>query len=148
MINLNTIPISNYKTYNMETLGVMIRKWDKEENGTYSNPTKKQLTKQIKTLHKKLKKEDNIYTEFTIEKDKYENKYHTHLIIHYEKDERVIYERLSHFVSGNNWKKRSIGLESYNECNGKYGLIHTQPINNIKYYRWYINKFGDLQTLI
>ena len=85
----------------METLGVMIRKWDKEENGTYSNPTKKQLTKQIKTLHKKLKKEDNIYTEFTIEKDKYENKYHTHLIIHYEKDERVIYERLSHFVSGN-----------------------------------------------
>lgn len=143
-----TIPISKQKKEYMQTLGVLIRKWEKDTNGTYKNISKDNLNKQIHTLHKKLKKEDCIYTEFSIEKDKHSNIYHTHLIIHHNDIEGCIQNRLSQFIGGNEWKKKSVGLDIYNECNGSYGLINTQPIQNIDLYREYINKYGELKTLI
>jgi disulfide oxidoreductase YuzD len=143
-----TIPISKQNKEYMQTMGVLIRKWEKDTNGTYKNITKDNFNKQIHTLHKKLKKEDCIYTEFSIEKDKHSNIYHTHLIIHYNDNEGNVQNRLSQFVGGDEWKERVIGLDIYNECNGRYGLIHTQPIQNIDLYRGYINKYGELKTLI
>ena len=143
-----TIPISKQKKEYMQTLGVLIRKWEKDTNGTYKNISKDNFNKQIHTLHKKLKKEDCIYTEFSIEKDKHSNIYHTHLIIHHNDIEGCIQNRLSQFIGGNEWKKKSVGLDIYNECNGSYGLINTQPIQNIDLYREYINKYGELKTLI
>jgi hypothetical protein len=132
----------------MQRMGVLIRKWEKDTNGKYKNVSKDNFKKQIHTLHKKLKKIDCIYTEFSIEKDKHSNVYHTHLIIHHNDNERCIQNRLSQFIGGEEWKERSIGLDVYNECNGRYGLIHTQPIQNIDLYRGYINKYGELKTLI
>jgi hypothetical protein len=143
-----TIPISKQKKEYMETLGVLIRKWEKDTNGKYKNVSKKNLKQQIHTLHKKLKKDDAIYTEFSIEKDKHSNTYHSHLIIHHNSNEVNIQNRLSQFVGGEEWKERAIGLDIYNECNGIYGLIHIQPIQNIDLYRGYINKYGELKTLI
>jgi len=143
-----TIPISKQKKEYMQTLGVMIRKFEKDTNGKYKNISKKNFKKQIHTLHKKLKKVDCVYTEFSIEKDKHSNIYHSHLIIHHNENEGYIQNRLSQFVGGEEWKERAIGLELYNECNGRYGLIHTQPIQNIDLYRGYINKYGELKTLI
>jgi hypothetical protein len=143
-----TIPISKQNKEYMQTLGVLIRKWEKDTNGKYKNVSKKNLKQQIHTLHKKLKKDDAIYTEFSIEKDKHSNTYHSHLIIHHNSNEVNIQSRLSQFVGGEEWKERAIGLDIYNECNGIYGLIHTQPIQNIDSYRGYINKYGELKTLI
>ena len=79
-----TIPISKQIKENMQTLGVLIRKWEKDTNGKYKNVSKKNLKQQIHTLHKKLKKDDTIYTEFSIEKDKHSNTYQSHLIIHHD----------------------------------------------------------------
>ena len=132
----------------MQTIGIVIRKWEKDTNGRYKNVSKKNLNQQIHTLHKKLKKEDAIYTEFSIEKDKHSNKYHSHLIIHHNNKEESIQRNLSKFIGGEEWKDRNDGLEVYSECNGKYGLVHTQPIQNIDLYRNYINKYGELKTLI
>jgi hypothetical protein len=143
-----TIPISKQNKEYMQTMGVLIRKWEKDTNGKYKNVSKDNFKKQIHTLHKKLKKVDCIYTEFSIEKDKHSNIYHTHLIIHHKDKEEYIQNQLSKFVGGYDWKKKSIGLEIYNECNGRYGLINTQPIQNIDLYRGYINKYGELKTLI
>ena len=63
--NHNTHLISSRKE--LKQKGVMIRKWDYNENGGYYNPSMKNLNKQIKTLHSKLKKNDTVYTEYSIE---------------------------------------------------------------------------------
>ena len=79
--NHNTHLISSRKE--LKQKGVMIRKWDYYENGEYYNPSMKNLNKQIKTLHSKLKKNDTVYTEYSIEKDRNDNKYHIHLILNF-----------------------------------------------------------------
>ncbi len=127
--------------------GVMLRKWDYNDNGKYQNPTKKNLDKQIKTLHSKLKKKDKVYTEYSIEKDRYENKYHVHMIIQYY-DENNLFKSLSNYIGGNKWVKREVGLDTFNECNGKYGLIHTEDIIDVNKYRGYINKTNQSKNLI
>ena len=83
----NTHLISNKKE--LKQKGVMIRKWDYNENGVYYNPSMKNLNKQIKTLHRKLKKNDTIYTEYSIEKDRYENKYNIHMIVNYTNEQNL-----------------------------------------------------------
>lgn len=70
-----TIAISILNIGSMQTIGIVIRKWEKDTNVRYKNISKKNLSQQIHALHKKLKKEDAIYTEFSIEKDKHSNKY-------------------------------------------------------------------------
>lgn len=132
----------------MKSIGIVIRKWEKDASGRYKNVSKKNLNQQIHTLHKKLKKEDAIYTEFSIEKDKHSNIYHSHLIIHHNNKEESIKRSLSKFIGGEEWKDRKDGIDIYKECNGKFGLVHTQPIQNIDLYRNYINKYGELKTLI
>jgi hypothetical protein len=57
--NNHPIPIRERKSK-----GVMIRKWDNNEKGRYYNPSSINLNKQIKTLHKKLRKRDCVYTEY------------------------------------------------------------------------------------
>ena len=132
----------------MKSIGIVIRKWEKDASGGYKNVSKKNLNQQIHTLHKKLKKEDAIYMEFSIEKDKHSNIYHSHLIIHHNNNEESIRRSLSKFIGGEEWKDRKDGIDIYKECNGKFGLVHTQPIQNIDLYRNYINKYGELKTLI
>ena len=134
----------------METLGVMIRKFEKDTNGKYKNVSKKNFKKQIHTLHKKLKKVDCVYTEFSIEKDKHSNIYHTHLIIQHSGNKKEIQSVLSKYIGGVEWKLKAVGLEVYNECNGKFGFIDidTEPIRDIDLYRGYINKYGELKKLI
>ena len=141
----NTYPIS--KREDLKTIGVMMRKWNISDNGDKQNPSKRNLDKQIRTLHKKMKKDNLVYTEYSIEKDRYDNKYHTHLIIHH-KDINKVNQMLSNFVGGNEWKKREIGLDTFNEVNGKYGMIHTEQIMNENQFRRYINKTNQSKTLI
>lgn len=131
----------------MRKLGIMIRKWEYGTGGCYYNVSKRNLNKQLKTLHKKLKKYFPVIFEYSVEKDNTSNKYHTHLMIHHENNQKRIFEILMKFIGGKEWKKRKIGLEVYEECNGKYGLIHVQDVIHHELYRSYINKYGELNTL-
>jgi REP element-mobilizing transposase RayT len=131
----------------MEKIGIMIRKWDYTEKGKHINPSKKNLKRQILTLHRKLKKKDKIWTEYSIEKDIEGNKNHIHLLLHYT-NKGNLYQHLSRFIGNGEWKKREMGLNFFDECNGKYGLIHTEPIENEWKYRGYINKKEQSTTLI
>ena len=130
----------------MEKIGIMIRKWDYTERGTPINPSKKNLKRQVLTLHQKLKKGDKVWMEYSIEKDKDGKGYHIHLILHYT-DKENLYQHLSRFIGNGKWKKREIGLRVFDECNGRFGLIHTDtnPILDEWKYREYINK-EDLTT--
>ncbi len=130
----------------MKKIGVMIRKWD-YFNKKSTNPSRKNLHKQVLTLHRKIQKEDKILTEYSIEKDESIRRYHTHLLIHYN-DEQNLNNELSRYIGGTEWVKRESGLDTFNECNGKYGLVHTEPIYNEQQYRRYINKNQPLKTLI
>jgi hypothetical protein len=55
---------------------------------------------------------------------------------------------LSHFVGGNEWKTREIGLDTFNDLSGKYGHIMTEQIMNENQFRRYINKRNQSTTLI
>ena len=141
----NTHLISKRKE--LKQKGVMIRKWDYNENGEYYNPSMKNLNKQIKTLHSKLKKNDTVYTEYSIEKDRIDNKYHIHLIFNYT-NEQNLDDTLSNYIGGKDWIKREMGLGTFNECNGKYGMVHTEDIIDEYLYRRYINKTNQSTNLV
>ena len=143
--NHNTHLISNRKE--LKQKGVMIRKWDYNENGRYYNPSMKNLNKQIKTLHSKIKKNDTVYTEYSIEKDRNDNKYHIHMIINYT-NEQNLNDTLSNYIGGKDWIKREMGLGTFNECNGKYGMVHTEDIIDEYLYRRYINKTNQSINLV
>ena len=130
----------------MNKIVVTIRKFD-YKFGNHQNPSRKKLHKQILKLHRNIKKNDTIHTEYSIEKDKYDSKYHTHLLFHYN-DKNNLYNQLSRFIGGNEWIIREEGLDTFDECNGTYGLIHTEPIMNELQYRRYINKRELTKSLI
>jgi len=129
----------------MNKLAITIRKFD-YKYGNHQNPSRKRLDKQILKLHRNIKKKDAIYTEYSIEKDKYDYKYHTHLLIHYN-DKKNLYEQLSRFIGGNDWKIREKGLDTFDECSGKYGRVHAEYIRDEWDYRHYIDKFTQTKTL-
>lgn len=131
----------------MEKIGIMIRKWDYNESGGHIKPSKKNLKRQILTLHQKLKKGDKIWMEYSIEKDKDGKGNHLHLILHYT-DKENLYQHLSRFIGNGEWKNREMGLRVFDECNGRFGLIHTEPIEDEWKYREYINKEDLTTTLI
>ena len=130
----------------MNQIAITIRKFD-YKHGNHQNPSRKLLHKQILKLHRNIKKSDAIHTEYSIEKDKFDYKYHTHLLIQYN-DKENLYNQLSRFIGGNDWIIREKGLDTFDECNGKYGLVHTEPILNELDYRRYINKQELTKTLI
>jgi len=130
----------------MDKISVTIRKFD-YKYGNYQNPSQKVLHKQILKLHRNIKKKDTVYTEYSIEKDSDKSKYHSHLLIHYN-DKNNLYTQLSRFIGGNDWKIREKGLNTFDECNGKYGSIHTEQIMDEFDYRRYMNKQEQTKTLI
>ena len=130
----------------MDKISVTIRKFD-YKYGNYQNPSQKVLHKQILKLHRNIKKKDTIYTEYSIEKDSDKSKYHTHLLIHYN-NRNNLYTQLSRFIGGDDWKIREKGLDTFDECSGKYGLIHTESVFNELDYRKYMNKRELTKTLI
>jgi len=131
----------------MNTIGIMFRKMDIQENGKKLNPSSKNLNKQIKTLHNKLKKKDkDITTTYVIEKDDNKGKFHTHLLINYT-DKENLYNQLSRFVGGNNWKEKKDGLDTIYSCNGKYGEVDTHFIYNEVDFLNYMNKREQTETL-
>jgi hypothetical protein len=64
-----------------------------------------------------------------------------------------VYDRLSKYIQGfyikgKLWNRELRNLDFYDVCEGKFGTIHIQNIRSENQYRGYINKFGELLTLI
>lgn len=115
----------------MKSIGIMIRR--------RSRTNKKLLDKQILTLHKKLKKNDDIITHYSTEKDYLKGNYHSHLLIQYNNDKNL-YNELNRFIGGNVWNKDYEGLDEVKINNGKWGEIHTHNIWDEVGFKGYINK--------
>lgn len=115
----------------MKSIGIMIRR--------RSRTNKKLLDKQILTLHKKLKKNDNIITHYSTEKDYLKGNYHSHLLIQYNNDKNL-HNELNRFIGGNVWDKDYEGLDEVKINNGKWGEIHTHNIWDEVGFKGYINK--------
>jgi len=115
----------------MKSIGIMIRR--------RSRTNKKLLDKQILTLHKKLKKNDNIITHYSTEKDYLKGNYHSHLLIQYN-DDKNLYNELNRFIGGNVWNKDCEGLDEVKINNGKWGEIHTHQIWDEVGFKGYMNK--------
>lgn len=125
---------------------ILIRKWD-IVNGKHIAPNAKNIDKQIKTLHRKMKRCDSsIITYYTIEKDIDRNTYHTHLLI-YTDAIKLVKEILKRYIAADEWIERNTGDRVFDELNSKFGLIHLEKlIDNIKYMR-YISKYSEYNIL-
>ena len=121
---------------------------DIQENGKKLNPTPKNLHKQIKTLHSKLKKNDkDITTTYVIEKDNNKGKFHTHILMNYN-DKQNLYNQLSRFIGGISWEERKEDLDTIYGCNGKYGEVDTHFIYDEVGFLRYMNVEGITEKLI
>jgi hypothetical protein len=94
-----------------------------------------------------MKKNNIIYTEYTIEKDGYDNGYHIHLIIHH-KDIDKVNQMLYKFIGGKDCSIREIGLNTFNDFSGIYGHYMTEQIRDENQFRKYINEINQSTTLI
>jgi len=118
--------------------GVTIRKVNVEDFNR-TQLSKSNIEKQILTLHRKLKKSDEVFTEFSVEKEPNGRGYHTHLKVQFN-DELNLRKGLENFIGGNDWNKEIKGLEMIESCNGKYGEVQLHNIDNPIQYSRYINK--------
>ena len=122
----------------MKTIGIMIRR--------RSRTNKKLLYKEITTLHRKIKKNDEVITHFTTEKDYSKGNYHSHLLIKYN-DDKNLYNQLNRFIGGEIWEVDDSGLDEVKINNGKWGEIHTHPIWDEVGFKGYMNKHELSKTL-
>ncbi|WP_289063833.1 hypothetical protein [uncultured Zobellia sp.] len=130
----------------MKTIGIMIRKVNKTGREIITNPDREELKKQIKTFHRKLKKNDKVITYFSIESDTNRGgKYHSHLLIRYN-NEINLYNGLSRFIGGNFWEERKNGLDPIKSCKGRYGEVDTHFIYDENGFKSYMNKNGEMET--
>jgi len=132
----------------MNKIGVQFRKIDINDNNRKYNPTERILKKQMRTLHKKLKKNDKGLTvTYVIEKDT-KWKFHTHLLIHYT-DEKNLCNELSRFIGGTSWYDKESSSYPIKACDGKYGEVHTHYIYDEKEFICnYMNKFSQSKSLV
>jgi len=132
----------------MNTIGIQIRKIDINDNGKKYNPTTSNLHNQVRTLHRKLKKNDEeLKTIYVIEKDN-PRKFHIHLLLYY-KDEYNLYNQLSRFIGGNSWNKKKDSSNLITECIGKFGEIDLHHIyNEDEFICRYMNKYEQSKSLI
>ena len=146
MNNHNTHPLP--KREESTKIGCVIRKKDILENNQVVYPSPKNLKKQMITLLKRLKKKENIYTEYSIEKDK-NGGYHVHLIIHCT-NVGGVKKNLKKYIGGDNWKEKEHELRTLLSCESTYGYgyVDIEEINDEKKYRDYINKRTPSTTLV
>ncbi|MBW8244860.1 hypothetical protein K1F50_18780 [Muricauda oceani] len=124
----------------MKSMGVMFRKIDKSANNRITNPNRELLKKQVKTLHRKLKKKDDITTYYVIESDTNKGgKYHTHLLIKYNNQENL-YNGLSRFIGGTTWEEKDWGLDTLKTCKGTFGEVDVHPIHDEVEFMRYMDK--------
>lgn len=110
------------------------------------NPSTKNLNKQIHTLHRKLKKKDEVYTTYTIERDETLNQYHIHTLFQYNNKENL-YKQLQKYIGGDIVISKGMN-GSFDKCFGKYGTLWLEEVKDEKQIYRYINKYGVSKTLV
>ena len=119
-------------------IGITIRKVD-VKGSKRTQPSKSNIEKQILTLHRKLKKNDEVFTEYSVEKEPNGYGYHTHLKVQYN-DELNLRNELLNFIGGSRWEKEIKGYNVIDSCYGEYGEVQLHNIDNPIQYSRYINK--------
>tara|TARA_R110001592_G_C13186309_1_gene751658 strand:+ start:6756 stop:7160 length:405 start_codon:yes stop_codon:yes gene_type:complete len=134
----------------MDSIGLTIRKINVDKNNRRTKTSRKNLQKQMITLHRKLKKVGVRFTEYSIEKDPSNKGLHIHLKINCKWSD-CIKNQLSKYIGGMCWIKDDSGkYKEYQvfKCNGKFGEVHYFNIDNIRDYSRYINKIEQSKSLI
>lgn len=139
-------PYPVIKYLSMKTIGVRIRKMNVSKHGNAHPLSKKNIKKQILTLHRKIKKKDDIKTHYAIEKDDHRGRFHTHLVIHYN-DEQNLYKQLNRFIGGSTWVSENSGLDEVKENKGKWGEISVHNLYDVDGFIGYMNKNNPSETL-
>tara|TARA_R110002167_G_scaffold46406_2_gene138541 strand:- start:58 stop:453 length:396 start_codon:yes stop_codon:yes gene_type:complete len=130
----------------MKSIGVTFRKKNKLENGRVQSSSMRNLHKQILTLHKKLKKYDEVTTYYCIEKDFNKREYHNHLLIEYN-DEKNLYDTLNRFIGGSSWNVEYDRGKFINVNNGIWGEIRVHDIYHKNGFLEYMNEFNLSNSL-
>lgn len=126
---------------------VLIRKWNKGDSG-YTPTGLKEMGKQVKTVHRKLKKRSNhVTTEYVIEKDEDRNTYHVHLLLTIDNKSTAM-DVFSRYIGGTDWIIRDSGAGIFDECNGEFGMIHIEPVRDEMKYRRYMSKKHEYKVLV
>ncbi|SKB81779.1 hypothetical protein [Maribacter arcticus] len=129
----------------MKTIGIRIRKINVTKSGNVHSTSKKNIKKQILTLHRKIKKKDKIETEYVIEKDDHKGRYHSHLVIHYN-DEKNLYNQLNRFIGGSTWISENSGFDEVKTNNGKWSEISLHNLYDVEGFIGYMNKYNPSET--
>lgn len=124
---------------------ITLRKIRKDARGRIHHPTRRELERQMRTLHKKLQRRDTeLTTSYSIEKDKGDG-FHIHLAVTYT-CETNLFDVLHRFIGGNGeWKRAVRRLTPIWECVGKWGTvtIGRECIKSERHYHSYLNKFNS-----
>ena len=130
-----------------EPFAIMIRKWDMVK-GKHIRPNTENLDKQMKTLHRKMKKAGGCsVTYYSIDKDDGIERHHIHLLV-FTIDIERIKDVLMKYINGNEWVEIVRALEVYDECKGTFGLININRCRDIIDYTNYISKSGEYNILV
>jgi hypothetical protein len=129
----------------MKTIGIRLRKINVTKSGSVHSTSKKNIKKQILTLHRKIKKKDEIKTEYVIEKDDQKGRYHSHLVIHYN-DENNLYNQLNRFIGGSTWISENSGFDEVKTNNGKWGEVSLHNLYDVDGFIGYMNKYNPSET--
>ena len=131
----------------MDSIGLTIRKINVDKNNRRTKTSRKNLHKQMLTLHRKLKKVGVMFTEYSIEKDPNSKGLHIHLKINCKWSD-CIKNQLSKYIGGKCWIKDDSEYYPISKCNGKFGEVHYFILDNIRDYSRYINKIEQSKSLI
>jgi hypothetical protein len=130
-----------------DPFAIMIRKWDVEK-GKHIRPNPENLDKQMKTLHRKMKKAGGCsVTYYSIEKDSGIDRHHIHLLV-FTLDVVKVKDVLMRYINGSEWVEIMIALELYDECKGTFGLVHINRVRDLIDYTNYISKAGEYNILV
>ena len=126
--------------------GLTIRKYKVNSNGSVTSVNREQLNRQIITLHKKIKKNDDIITEYSIEKDPCGCGYHVHMNVKHTDSVNLI-NHLQRFIGGSEFKEIFNPNYPIYECTGRYGKVKIFNTKDKLKFSRYINKYTPSRQL-
>lgn len=127
-----------------EIIGFTVRKFT-VKNGKKTSPSKLSLEYQMKTLHKKIKREDEtLSTSYSIEKDETGTGYHIHLIFRYT-DFENLRNKIKKYIGGSNWTKDTTSTKNY-LCIGNFGIAYQHLVYSDNFLP-YMDKYNPVINL-
>lgn len=106
------------------------------------------LKKEIRTLHKRLKKADTVATTFSLEQEPdHKGMYHSHLIVRYN-DKKNLVQYLNRFIGGETWRKKQELLYDLQINQGIWGEVRMHDLYDDRAVQNYIEKHHCSETFV